>query len=101
MGVWPHELAVMRGKTSAPGHHNPGPEHSTRTVVMASVVTVLAAAGLVLAVAAPVATVAGVFVLAATGRLAGRAADGVRRRLRRDGRKRRVCVPYTNVAVEL
>ncbi|HKL29329.1 MAG TPA: hypothetical protein VJ898_08685 [Natrialbaceae archaeon] len=91
----------MSGNPSAPGPHNPGPEHSARTVVMASVVTVLATFGLVLAVAAPVATVAGVFVLAATGRLVGRAADGVRRRQRRDGRKRRVCVPYTNVSVEL
>lgn len=91
----------MRGNTSAPGPHNPGPEHSARTVVVASVVTVLATFGLVLTVASPVATVAGVFVLAATARLVGRAADGVRRRLRRDGRKRRVRVPYTNVAVEL
>jgi hypothetical protein len=91
----------MSETTSAVRFRNPATEHSLRSVLVASVVTVLATAGLVLAVAAPVATVAGVFVLGATGRLAGRAADGVRRRLRRDGPKRRVCVPYTNVAVEL
>jgi hypothetical protein len=48
-----------------------------------------------------VATVAGVFVLGATGRLAGRAVDGLRHRLRRDGRNRRVCVPYAGVCVEV
>ncbi|MFW5937990.1 MAG: hypothetical protein ACOCSN_03520 [Halanaeroarchaeum sp.] len=91
----------MRGNPSTLGHHDPGPEHSARTVVVASVVALLTTVGLVLAVTAPVATVAGVFVLAATIRLAGRAVDGLRHRLRRDGRKRRVCVPYAGVCVEV
>jgi len=91
----------MSETTSAVRYRNPGSEYSFRTVLVASVVTVLATAGLVLAVAAPATTVAGAFVLGATGRLAGRAVDGLRHRLRRDGRKRRVCVPYAGVCVEV
>lgn len=101
MGVRPHGLDVMRGNPSTPGHPDPGPEHSVRTAVTASVVSVLLAFGLVLAVSAPLAAGAGVLVLAATGRLTGPVADRVRRRLRRDGRPRRVCVPYADVCVEV
>jgi len=91
----------MRGNPSTPGHPDPGPEHNVRTTVAASAVAVLLAFGLVLAVSAPLAAGAGVLVLATTGRLAGPVADRVRRRLRPDGRPRRVCVPYADVCVEV
>lgn len=69
------------------------------SVVVASVVVAALGVGLLLAVAHPVpALVAGVLVLASR-----RSVRAVRRRLaarRRAGRRRRVCVPATDVCVE-
>lgn len=100
MGVPVHELHAMRETASTPGGSAPGTEYNVRTTLVASAVTVLAAVGLVLAVAVPL-TAATVLVLGTSLLGAGRVADDVRHHLRRGRTPRRVCVPYAEVCVEV
>lgn len=100
MEVPAHDLYAMRETASMPGGSSPGTEYDVRTALVASALTVLAAFGLVLAVAMPL-TAATVLVLGTSVLGAGRILDDLRHHLRRSRKPRRVCVPYAEVCVEV
>lgn len=93
-------LSVMRYSASQVPSRDPRPKHSLRDTAVGTVAAAVLVPAVALAVLYPVVG-AGVAALALAARLALRAVRGHVRERRRRKRARQVCVPKTDVCVDV